>query len=99
MMWLHKTKVLMEYQGCRGMFGDTECFFVSCIHMLLQIMTAHVLHRGSDMRAHVLLNVLTELRKKDKMLGLPSILIHFRSKFNKFNNTGARMLDSIYHMT
>ena len=23
----------------------------------------------------------------------------FRNKFNKFNNTGARMLDSIYHMT
>ena len=22
----------------------------------------------------------------------------FRNKFNKFNNTGARMLDSIYHM-
>ena len=23
----------------------------------------------------------------------------FRNEFNKFNNTGARMLDSIYHMT
>ena len=23
----------------------------------------------------------------------------FRNKFNKFNNTGAPMLDSIYHMT
>ena len=33
------------------------------------------------------------------MPGLPSILLLFCNKFNKFNNTGARMLDSIYHMT
>ena len=29
---------------------------------------------------------------------LPSILSLFRNEFNKFNNTGARMLDSIFHM-
>ena len=51
------------------------------------------------MSAHVLLNLLNELGKSDKMRGLPSILLLFRNKFNKFNNTGARMLDSIYHMT
>ena len=45
-----------------------------------------------------LLILLNELGKKDKMRGLPSILSLFRSEFNKFNNTGARMLDSIYHM-
>ena len=33
------------------------------------------------------------------MGGLPSILSLFCNKFNKFNNTRARMLDSIYHMT
>ena len=33
------------------------------------------------------------------MRGLPSILLLFRKEFNKFNNTGARMLDSIYHIT
>ena len=33
------------------------------------------------------------------MRGLPSILSLFCNEFNKFNNTGARMLDSIYHMT
>ena len=33
------------------------------------------------------------------MRGLPSILSLFRKMFNKFNNTGARILDSIYHMT
>ena len=51
------------------------------------------------MSAHVLLNLLNELRKRDKMRGLSSILSLFRNEFNKFNNTRARMLDSIYHMT
>ena len=55
--------------------------------------------RGCYMSAHVLLNLLNELRKKDRMRGLPSILSLFRNEFNKFNNTSARMLDSIYHMT
>ena len=32
------------------------------------------------------------------MRGLPSILSLFRKEFNKFNNTGALILDSIYHM-
>ena len=42
------------------------------------------------MSAHVLLNSLNELGKSDKMRCLPG---------NKFNNTGARMLDSIYQIT
>ena len=57
------------------------------------------INRGSYMSAHVLLNLSNELRKRDKMRGLPSILSLFRNEFNKFNNTRARMLDSIYHMT
>ena len=51
------------------------------------------------MSAHVLLNLLNKSGKSDKMGGLPSILLLFCNKFNEFNNTGARMLDSIYHMT
>ena len=51
------------------------------------------------MSAHVLLNLLNELRKRDKMQGLQSILSLFPNKFDKFNNTGARMLDSIHHLT
>ena len=51
------------------------------------------------MSAHVLLNLLNELGKSYKMRGLPSILLLFRNELNKFNNTRARMLDSIYHMT
>ena len=42
-----------------------------------------------DMSAHVLLTLLNELRKSDKMRGLPSILSLFRNAFNKFK-TGAR---------
>ena len=51
------------------------------------------------MSAHVLLNLLNELGKIDKIRGLSSILSLFCNEFNTFNNTGARMLDSIYHMT
>ena len=47
------------------------------------------------MSAHVLLNLLNKLGKRDKMRGLSL----FRNEFGKFNNTGARMLVSIYHMT
>ena len=45
------------------------------------------------------IDLLNELGKRDNMRGLPSILSLFRNGFNKFNNTRARMLDSIYHMT
>ena len=51
------------------------------------------------MSAHVLLNLLNESEKKDEMRGLPSILSLFRNDFNKFNNTRARMLGSLYNMT
>ena len=51
------------------------------------------------MSAHVILNLLNELGKRDKLPGLPSILSLLRNKFDKFKNTGAQTLDSIYHMT
>ena len=51
------------------------------------------------MSSHVILNLLIELRKRDKMRGLSSILSLFRKELNKFNKTRARMLDYIYHMT
>ena len=43
------------------------------------------------MSTHVLLNLLNELRKRDKLRGLPSISSLFHKEFNKFNNTGARI--------
>ena len=45
------------------------------------------------MSAHVLLNLLNVLTKRDKM---PDI---FCNEFDKYNNTGARMVYSIYHLT
>ena len=51
------------------------------------------------MSAHVLLNLLNELGKRDKMRGLSSILSLFRNEFDQFNNTRARTLDSLFHMT
>ena len=65
-------------------------------------MSAHVLLNLLNelgKRDKMLLNLLNELGKRDKMRGLPSILSLFRNEFNKFNNTRARMFDSIYHMT
>ena len=50
------------------------------------------------MSVHILLNLLNELRKIDKMRALPSILSLFCNEFNKFINTGAQLLYSIYHM-
>ena len=47
------------------------------------------------MSAHVLLIVLNELRNRERMQGLPSILSFFCDEFNKFNNTGALKLDKI----
>ena len=51
------------------------------------------------MSSHVLLILLNELGKSDKMRGLPSILSLFCNELNKFNKIGARMLVSFYHMT
>ena len=55
--------------------------------------------RDFYMSAHVSFNLLNELGNRDKMRGLSSILSLFCNEFDKFNNTGARMLDSYYHMT
>ena len=50
------------------------------------------------MSVHVLLNLLNELAKRDKNARLAKHFISFSYEINKFNNTGALMLDSIYHM-
>ena len=45
--------------------------------------------------ARALLNLCNNLRKRDKMQGLSL----FHNEFNKFNNTGVGMSNSIYHST
>ena len=52
--------------------------------------------RESYMGAHVLLILLNELGKSDKMRGMPSILSLLCNKFNKFNNTRARILEILF---
>ena len=51
------------------------------------------------MSAYVLFSLFNELGKRDKMQSLSSILSLFRNELNKFNNTKARVLYPIYHMT
>ena len=51
------------------------------------------------MSAHVLLNLLNELGKKIRCEAVSSILPVFPNEFNKFSNTGARMQDSVNHLT
>ena len=51
------------------------------------------------MSAHALLNLLNELGKEIRCEALPSTLSVLPNEFNKFNNTGARMQNCIYHMT
>ena len=43
--------------------------------------------------AHVLLKLLNEFWKSNKMRGLRNIISLFRNEVNKFNNTGAQMVD------
>ena len=47
------------------------------------------INRGSYMCAYVLLNLLNEFGKRNKMLVKPGILSLFSNKFNKFNITSA----------
>ena len=55
--------------------------------------TTDDLYYKSNMSDHVLLNLLNELRKRDNTMSLSLFATSLI-----FNNTGARMLDSIYHM-
>ena len=48
-----------------------------------------MINRASYMSAHILLNLLNESGKIDKMQGLTRIFSLFRNEFNKFKNTRA----------
>ena len=60
-----------------------------CKEIIFCFFATRLINRRSYMSAHVLLNLLNELGKSDKMRGLPSILSLFRNEFNKFNNARA----------
>ena len=80
-------------------FLENEEAHETNLWMEMNIAVPYIPNRGSYRSAHVLLTLINELGKRDKMRGLPSIISLFRNEFNKFNKTRARMLDSIYHMT
>ena len=50
------------------------------------------------MGAHVLLNLLNKMGKDIKCQAWRAFVSLFRSEFNNLNNTGAWMLEYIYHM-
>ena len=93
--WLSWKDDWMPWTEQRNM----SLIFTFPIYSNILLDEVHLIHRGSYMSAHVLLNLLNKLGKRDIMRGLLSILSLYRNKFNKFNNTRAWMLDSIYHMT
>ena len=62
------------------------------------LLLPNVINRGSYMSAIVLLNSLNELEKKMKCEACRTFYIFFRNEINQFNDTLARMLDSIYHI-
>ena len=68
---------------------NTHGFFHSEAHTIL--------FKGSYLSAHVLLNLLNELTIKSE--APLNILLLYRNEFNKLNDSGAQMLDFMYHMT
>ena len=51
------------------------------------------------MSAHVLLNLLNKLGKRDKIQGLPSILSFFHNEINKFNNALSRSTNVRFYLS
>ena len=63
------------------------------------VSVSSALYRGSNISAAaVVLNLLNKLRNRDKCEVAEHLIFFFRNEFNKFNNTGAKMLDSVIRM-
>ena len=81
------------YHYLKEMFTRRKKSYKMLPYMILMLQMLdhryYMIHRRVYMNAHVLLNLLNKLGKRDKMRGLLSILSLFRNSFNKFNNTGA----------
>ena len=95
------------FTSCIYIYSNIYIIMIHLLHIYVHlkipvifqsISIIKIIYEGSYRSAYVLLNLLNDLGKRDKMRGLPSILHLFRNEFNKVNNTRARMLDSFYHM-
>ena len=87
----NKTETAID-EGNRALVEEFRiAVFLCCYHVFIYLVNYQLnlcfafSNRGSYIRAHVLLNLLNKLRKRDKMRGLLSILSLFRNDFNKFN--------------
>ena len=69
--------------------------YFSYSYNIVSRLSINKVHRGSYISTHVLLNLLNELGKIDKMRGLLSILSLIRNEFDKFNYTKTLLLDYI----
>ena len=88
-----------ERNGRRKAIWNNPGYNVHNIQLKANYNDKKLIRRGSYMSAHVSLNLLNELGEKIRCEAVPSILSISSNEFNKLNSTGARMQDSIYHMT
>ena len=63
------------------------------------VLAWHEIVRIIDVEALELLNLLNELRKRDKCKACRAFFRFFATSLINSNNTGARVLDSIHHLT
>ena len=87
-------KGLIRLGGCAGRSESSECTSFDLAYEILVL-----IYRGSYISAHVFIEFIKQVGESVKMRDLQSILSLFCHLFNKFNNTRAGVLDSIYHMT
>ena len=79
---------LKHYSNVTSLIFDIS-ILLNPFHNMPFVQLKSTQYRGSNMSAHVLLNLLNELGKIYKIQSLPSILSHFCNELNKCNNTGA----------
>ena len=77
--------ILIYLTSWRKEIKCLACRAFYCLFTTSLINTTKVLNRGTCMNA-TNINLFNQLEKRDKMLGLPSILLPFH-KFNKYNKS------------
>ena len=87
------------FRFCYNLRNGVIDVIALCDKICKPLILSIVIHRGSYLNAHVLLNLLIELGKVTKCEGCRAIYRFLRNEFDKFNTTTARMLDSIHHIT
>ena len=96
--WSHIPGRLKSHAMAQFMFILPSLLATSAYLTLVRSCSDGILNRGCYTSTHIILNLLYKVGKRDKMQGSPSILSLFQNELNKFNNTRAQMLGSIYHI-